>query len=326
MIGSDNIIISSLSSSSSGNILTWNAQDRLVDSGILSSNLANTTTVAAVSAGLDARITALPNGLTYNMLSQMDPLNGEINIVNATVLTSNAFGKMHSIAASTPFNVTLPNAVGNVNKVIGIRIDETATAAMFTINCSGSQTIDASGSRMLWAGESAILKSNGTNWNKIAGKTIPMTAKIDLNSDVSNFSSTILTQAALNGVSYASLPGNYDLTNYRLITLRGGVYNITTSIRLTRVSSSFTDPQFRVYKNGTSSGANIMMFCENRNGASWITYNYSFGSSILTNNNDYLELYTVVQTANANIVTGLDITGIADPKITYMTMTEIPNW
>jgi hypothetical protein len=315
MIGSDNIILSSLNSASSGNILTWNAQDRLVDSGVLSSNLATITTVAAVSAGLDERITALPDGLTYNMLSKMDPATGEVNLTSASILTSTAFGKMHSASSITPFNITLPNAVGNVNKVIGIRVDETASSAMFTVNCSGSQTIDGSGYRMMWAGECAILKSNGSNWNKIAGKSIPMTAKLYKIADQTNNPSATYTLFAVDTLATASNSACYSLTGNRLIIPRPGNYEIKSCLMFTWLGvSRFTDPGMFIYKNGSG----IQTTAQNSGTATYINYRAMLHTYFNLTTNDYIQLYGNPQTSNATFNGG--------PIESYISFTEIVNW
>jgi hypothetical protein len=297
---------------------------------ITTNNIFNYTlpisTVVNISASLQSQIDAISisgGSGSGNMLSELE----EVAVTSASTLTSTAFGKMHNVSGTTsPYTVTLPSAVSNEGKIIGIRIDPSATV-MITIAGSSSQTIDLSGSRMMWAGEVAIIKSNGSNWNKVAGKSLPMKARIYLGTDVSNFGPATLTKAALNTISYASIAGMCDTTNARLITLRGGSYNIACSMRLTRVTSSFTDPQFRVYRNGTSTGENIVIMNENRNGLAWISYTHSLPATVVANNGDYFETYALVQSYNANIVTGVDIFGAGNPPyITYMSIEENITW
>jgi hypothetical protein len=64
---------------------------------------------------------------------------------------------------------------------VGVRIDPSSTN-LFTLNPHSSESIDGYSSRIMWAGESAVLVSDGTNWYKVAGKTIPMAARVYLNS------------------------------------------------------------------------------------------------------------------------------------------------
>ena len=105
------------------------------------------------------------SGFPENALSAAGALVHGTSITNHITITS----------ASATF--TLANGI-YTGELCRIRMDRTCTK-LATIDPAGSTTIDGSLTRIMWAGETALLSWNGTEWNKIAGKSIPMIA--DLN-------------------------------------------------------------------------------------------------------------------------------------------------
>ena len=267
--------------------------------------------IMAFDGTTESQIAYTTDMITFNMLSTID--SGETNIASTTTLTSTAFGKMHSISGVTSFTTVLPNAVGNISKIIGIRIDETATA-MFTIACSGSQTIDASGYRMMWAGESVILKSNGSNWNKIAGKTIPMTCKLFKIADQAAVGFAGYTLFAADTVAQASNSACYSLGSSKLLAPRPGVYKLDGLLAFGwNGSTQFTQPSQYFYKNGASIFATA-----NRNTDTYISYGQPHNAVVNLNTSDYIQFY-----GNQQTVGGIYSGG---PTQSYVSFTEIPNW
>ncbi len=98
-------------------------------------------------------------------------VNSEVSVTGAVTLT---ISKQHVISGtSADYTVTLPAASGNTGKFIGIRISTDATK-LFTVDGNGTESIDGAQSKVMWAGEAATLYCDGSNWQKIAGKSIPM--------------------------------------------------------------------------------------------------------------------------------------------------------
>ncbi len=102
--------------------------------------------------------------------------------VSVTGAVTAAVGKMHVCSDSgTPadYTVTLPAVSGNTGKLIGFRMSSALTK-LVTLDGNSTETIDGATTRIMWAGETAILLCDGKEWKKIAGKTIPMQAVLKL--------------------------------------------------------------------------------------------------------------------------------------------------
>jgi hypothetical protein len=98
----------------------------------------------------------------------------EVSVTAATTLTGTAFGRMHVCSGtSADYTVGLPAASGNTGKIIGLRMAVGLTK-LVTIDANASELIDGSLTRVMWAGESAILMCDGTGWVKLFGNSIPM--------------------------------------------------------------------------------------------------------------------------------------------------------
>lgn len=149
-------------------------------------------------------------------------VNSEVAITAAITLTSTAFGKMHKVSGTTGnYTVTLPAASGNAGKIIGLRIAGNATK-LFTIDANASEEIDGETTRVLWAGEVAILECDGTGWTKIAGKTIPMKCQIKRTSTQAIATSTIV---AMQFDTEEFDVGNIgDIANNRITIRRDGIH------------------------------------------------------------------------------------------------------
>lgn len=111
-------------------------------------------------------------GAVTNALSGAGALTIGSGTINVCTFTS---------ASAT---VTLANG-SFVGQVCRIRIDPSSTK-LVTVDPASSTTIDGATTRIMWAGEAATLQWNGTEWNKIAGKSIPMIAAAYLSSNTAN--------------------------------------------------------------------------------------------------------------------------------------------
>ena len=94
--------------------------------------------------------------------------------ISVTTTATATISRMHVCSGTTAdYTVTLPTAIGNAGKFIGVRM-ATGLTKLVTLDGNGTETIDGSLTRVMWAGESAILLSDGANWFKVAGKSLPM--------------------------------------------------------------------------------------------------------------------------------------------------------
>lgn len=115
------------------------------------------------------------NGGLSNWIG-IPPIGGSVAITGATALTTSAFGKLHiCTGTSADYTVTLPAVASSAGKMIQF-VMSSALTKLVTLKGNGSELIRDSNTRIMWAGESAMLYCDGTVWHKIAGTTIPMKA------------------------------------------------------------------------------------------------------------------------------------------------------
>ncbi len=190
--------------------------------------------------------------LTAARVSQLDLLTGlgqaEVSVTTTATLT---IGRMHVCSGtSADYTVTLPAASGNAGKLIGVRM-ATGLTKLVTVDGNASETIDGATTRVMWAGESAILLCDGSNWFKIAGKSIPMMAVAALVSGVSATSGTA-TKVNISSSVLDNTGMMVDATtNERVNIKRAGEYEVVygSGINNATTSGAFFS---RLYKNGAS--------------------------------------------------------------------------
>lgn len=188
-----------------------------------------------------------------SIINSTNIISSNVAITAANTLSSSAFGKLHQCSGTTSdYTVTLPAVSGNAGKVIGFQMS-TALTKLVTLDGNASETIDGSLTRIMWAGESAILYCDGTTWSKIDGKSIPMTAGQTV-SGAQTVGSGTATKKTL-GTSYASnCPSAMnDTTNSKIIILRPSVYNIISSSRIFNISATTSTEGF-IYIDGAEQG------------------------------------------------------------------------
>lgn len=140
-----------------------------------------------VELDADGGLTA-PGGGGGDMLSVLT--SAEIAVTTTATLT---IGRMHVCSGtSADYTVTLPAAAGNAGKFVGVRMS-TALTKLVTVDGNGSETIDGSTTRILWAGESAILMCDGTGWTKVAGLSIPFYCEVTLGTGDGNVATVTLS-------------------------------------------------------------------------------------------------------------------------------------
>lgn len=172
----------------------------------------------------------------------------EVVIPGSTTLGSSAFGKMHVCAGSTDFTLGLPAAAGHRGELFGIRISNGYTK-LVTLDGNSGELIDGAATRIMWAGESAILLCDGVGWTKIAGKSIPMVCRMQGPNTQSiptdTYTNLLLTAAVLNIGSLADTPNN------RIVIRRAGLYRICGQVSLQNVNVS-TSIAVQLLSNGAN--------------------------------------------------------------------------
>jgi hypothetical protein len=163
-------------------------------------------------------------------------VSSEVSVTTTATLT---ISKMHVCSGTTSdYTVTLPAASGNTGKLIGIRIS-TACTKLITVDGNSSETIDGAANRIMWAGESCILLCDGSNWFKIAGKSIPMQCKMSKTASqtVNNgsYDKITLDNTVTDNTGLMADP----TTNNRINLVRGSIYAISIFLRFDRSGSTF---------------------------------------------------------------------------------------
>jgi len=152
------------------------------------------------------------------------------NPVSVTTTATLAISKHHVCSGtSADYTVTLPAVSGNAGKLLSVEMAGALTK-LVTLDGNASETIDGATSRVMWARESAILLCDGTQWTKVAGKSIPMACTIRANSAQAVAASTNTAVPLANFV--AGLQTMHDTTNNRITILRSGNYLIGASSAL----------------------------------------------------------------------------------------------
>lgn len=153
--------------------------------------------------------------------------------VSVTGAVTAAVGKMHVCSDSgTPadYTVTLPAVSGNTGKMIGFRMSSALTK-LVTLDGNSSETIDGAATRIMWAGETAILLCDGTEWKKIAGRSIPMVSGLHLDANQNSITSgqwviVNLDESCINAAPAAM----QDIANHRLKILRPSIYDFKAMV------------------------------------------------------------------------------------------------
>jgi len=173
-----------------------------------------------------------------------------VSITGTTTLTSNAFGQLHQCSGtSANYAVTLPAASGNAGKIISFQMVSGLTK-LVTITGNGSETIDDSNTRIMWANETAVLYCDGTAWTKIGGKTIPMIGAMYKSGATQTIATATDTKIVTQSVSPVDtgVSGMADTANSRIIIQRAGRYNILATTRITNISTN-AGHESRIYKS-----------------------------------------------------------------------------
>ena len=234
-----------------------------------------------------------------------DLVSAEVSVSSATSLTSDAFGKMHVVSGSSDYTVTLPAASGNSGKIIGLRITGTA---LFTIDGNGSEEIDGELTRVMWAGESAILLCDGSGWIKIAGKSMPFSSKAWKNATqtVSSETNTV--------ISYQVKEENFDifdLATNKMIIPRKSSYQIGNHL-YTSISGSV---RAGIYYDINGTEGSLFPVVNKASTSSGVTGGFS-GNFIKFNKDDELRI-------KVRITGGGDLRA---EDTNFLSITEIPTW
>ena len=240
-----------------------------------------------------------------------DLTSAEISVTTTATAT---ISRMHVCSGTTSdYTVTLPAASGNAGKLIGFRM-ATGLTKLITIDGNSTETIDGATTRIMWAGESCILLCDGSNWFKIAGKTIPIVQRCVNSSSagaVQTISTATMTLVAM--VTATNDPvGKVDVANDRIYAPRSGTYNIS-GVAYYNLGFTAARVLSRIFKNASelfgseASAANASGFPTSR-----------CEDSVALASGDYVDLRTYQDSGSS-----ADLYG---QELNILTVTEVPTW
>jgi len=147
--------------------------------------------------------------------------------ISITTTATATLGAMHVCSGtSADYIVTLPTAVGNANKFMSFRMS-TALTKIVTLDANGTETINDALTRIMHAGESAILISDGVQWLKTSGVSIPLIAKSHRNSSNQSGVASATWTPLVSDAQVSGPTAMWDAANTRLKCIRPGNYNLT---------------------------------------------------------------------------------------------------
>ncbi len=184
-------------------------------------------------------------GAASDMLAAL--LSAETPIIGADTA---AFGKMHICSGTVAdYTLTLPAAAGNAGKLIGVRM-ASALTKLVTVKGNAAELIDGSNTRIMWAGEAAILLCDGAGWTKISGKTIPMVSSLG-SFAAATFGVSTISKLNFDTSVYNDAPASFqDAANKRFTIGRPGLYSLTCQILLNSTNATAHYNQTYIHKNG----------------------------------------------------------------------------
>lgn len=161
----------------------------------------------------------------------------EVPVTTGTTLTSSAWGKVHVLGGTGPFTVTLPTAVGFAGQTIGFRC-ATGLTGLATLDGNSGETLDGAPTRDLWAGEAAVLESDGSNLVKLSGKSRPMAATVRLTAPQS-FTDSVAANVIFDGTDLDNTGLMADIiTAHGLIVRRAGTYSVAATVYWSAVNDT----------------------------------------------------------------------------------------
>jgi hypothetical protein len=195
-------------------------------------------------------------------------------LVNAPNLITNADANLTAAtwnvvkATTAAHTVTLPAPAAGV--LVGVRVTGDSTK-LVTLSQHAADLIDGQAARVMWAGEKAVLLSDGTNWFKVAGLTIPMRCLMTLSAVQSGIASDTGTTINLDTASVDNTGLMADTTNHKITIQRAGVYAMVPLFRLNSTTASMNRMASSFWVNGGALQYKGIGECTTANGATYAT-------------------------------------------------------
>lgn len=173
-----------------------------------------------------------------------------VAVTGGTTITSSGVGKVHlCTGTSADYTVTLPDSGMTAGDLIAFQMGDTTTLTKrITLDATSGNLIDGVQTRVMWSNEVAIIKWDGTNWCKVGGKSVAMSAAIS-RSSAQTIVTTTFVKIQLNTQDYNNGMTTDVATNYRITLPRPGLY--TCRAYSNWDLASVTEATILVYKNGS---------------------------------------------------------------------------
>ena len=197
------------------------------------------------------------NVVLSGIISAYNQIGTNIAITGAYTMGSNSFGNLHFCSGTTAnYSLILPAVSGNTGKLVTIQMSNTLTKIV-TVDGNGSEMIDGSLTRIMWANESCVLYCDGTAWRKVGGRTIPMVGAITPSATQTISNNTDTKRTGMNTTFGADngVPSMSDTTNSRVTIQRPSKYKIGVAWRITNIGGT-GNMEVRIYVNGVETFIN----------------------------------------------------------------------
>lgn len=194
-----------------------------------------------------------------NTLGAWGALNGENSITGTATAV---IGRLNVCSGtSANYTVTLPAVSGNSGKYIGFRMAAGLTK-LVTLDGDGTETIDGATTRVMWAGETALLYCDGSTWTKMAGKTLTLAGAITgTQTNTVSCANGTPGKAPVTGTEYDTSGLMCDsATNKRINVVRAGLYHLAASVFYESIANANLVKYLQVSVNGTADGT---MYADN---------------------------------------------------------------
>lgn len=230
----------------------------------------------------------------------------------ATVLSNSILGQYVACVGGTAYSVTLPSAVGIEGRTLGIRIDPSMTN-LVTLTAQAGQLIDGKATRIMWAGESALLVSDGVSWHKLSGVTIPMQCAMRLNNPISISGGAPAVDVAWNQTDIDNTGLMADAAiNHRITFVRPGTYTISCDLLITTFAAA-GHGQSQTLLNGVPIFANL-------------GYSESASDVGITGTQAIAVAAGDTYSCQFSATQNCQVFGAFSGNSSYFTATEVPSW
>lgn len=194
---------------------------------------------------------------TYDLFSTL--VNSPVSVTGTTSLTSSAQGKLHICSGtSANYTISLPTSGMSTNGIITFQMASIANLSkLVTLDAGSGKTIDGSQTRIMWADETAILKWDGSNWQKLAGKSIPMIGHMSISSTINITSGLTQQKINLNSTVMDNTGLMCDMANNRINIVRAGNYVINGLAAYQNLVAAPSRVVNLMWKNGVSTGTSL---------------------------------------------------------------------